>query len=127
MPALPFTSLTAAQQAQVAATYCDAAFGSDPARFQYELAADGTLTGQRSRGEVTRHSTHGKPGSPLHIITSGPLVLTDQNAQVFARLLLPGLLKDLTPAMAPVMGALSVEAPSQAATGWEQGGLIANG
>jgi hypothetical protein len=128
MPALPYSSLSSSQQAQVAVIFYDATFGSDPAGYLYELQADGQLSGQRCGLQLPeRKTTHARPGSPFVIHTSGPLVLSDQNAQVFARLLLPGLLKDQTPAMAPVVEALSVAAPSQATPSWEQGGLIANG
>ena len=122
MSALPFASLTPTQQAQVAATYHDAAFGKDPAGYQYELDHDGQLSGQRNRGELEKKSTHGKPRSPLFITISGPLVLNDKSAQVFARLLLPDLAKDQALTTAPKMDALLVDAPSQAAAGWEQGG-----
>lgn len=123
MTALSFASLNPQQQAQVAATYCDAAWGKDPAVYQYELDPADQLTGQRSQGELlAKKSTHAKPGSPLSITISGPLVLNDKNAQVFARLLLPGLLQDQALTTAPKMDTLLVEAPSLPPAGWEQGG-----
>jgi hypothetical protein len=117
--ALPFASLTPTQQAQAAQIFQDAIFGSDPAAYAYELHADGQLTGQRYRpgpdGRAIAHdrkATHGKPHSPWFISTSGQLVLSDQNAQVFARLILPGLLNIQDAPSVPEAVALPVEAPS---------------
>ena len=137
MSAVPFASLTPTQQAQAAATFQDALFGKDPAAYTYELQADGQLTGQRSLVVMSdAKKLHGKR-SPLNIFTSGQLVLSDQNAQVFARLILPGLLKsqseplpedveimhmDLASLPTAMGSALSVVAPSLPNPGWEQGG-----
>jgi hypothetical protein len=91
--AFPFASLTPTQQAQAARIFQDGIFGSDPAAYTYELEATGHLTGQRCKVAASEaKKLHGKR-SPLCMSTSGPLVLSAQNAQVFARLILPGLLK----------------------------------
>ena len=74
MPALPLSSLSPHQQAQAARIFQDAAFGSDPAAYAYELeAATGQLSGQRSQmGLVEKKVQQGKRSS-LSDATSGSL------------------------------------------------------
>jgi hypothetical protein len=123
MHASPFTSLTPTQQAQATRIFQDAFFGSDPNAYDYAIeTATGQLTGQRCRVDAyVKKIQHGKR-SPLYVSTSGQLVLSDQNAQVFASLLLPVLLKSQDAPPVPDMDALPVAAPSLRLSGWEQGG-----
>ena len=122
--AFPFASLTPTQQAQAARIFQDEIFGSDPAAYTYELEATGQLTGQRCRSVASQaKKLHGKR-SPLCMSSSGQVVLSAQNAQVFAQLILPGLLKFQDAPSIPELADLAVAAPSLTPNpGWEQGGV----
>ena len=123
MPALPFSSLSPQQQAQAARIFQDAAFGSDPAAYAYELeAATGQLSGQRCQVSPIGKKIQQGRRVPLSIATSGRLQLSTRAASVLARLILPDLLSVPT-AAGPCLGAdLPVTAPSLTHSGWELAG-----
>ena len=129
MPTLLFSSLSPHQQAQVGRIFQDAIFGTDPDAFAYELEEDGQLTGQRFRpgpdGRAIAHdrkATHSKPHSPMFIFASGKLVLSAQNAQVFVRLILPGLLNIHDEPSLSEATNLPVADPGRNLPGWDQAG-----
>jgi hypothetical protein len=60
--------------------------------------------------------------SPLNITTSGQPVLSDQDAQVLARMLLPSLVSDPELAHPHALADLPVAGPSRNLPGWDQAG-----
>jgi len=114
MPALPFASLSPAQQARVVRIFQDALFGSDPAAYSYELeAATGQLSGQRCQvNPIGKKIQQGKRAS-LSIATSGRLQFSARAASVLAGLILPDLLAAPGPSSssAPALAALPVAGP----------------
>jgi hypothetical protein len=60
--------------------------------------------------------------SPLIISTSGQPVLSDQAAQVLARILLPSFVSDPELAHPHALADLPVAGPSRSLPGWDQAG-----
>jgi hypothetical protein len=133
-----FAALSPQQQAQAAQIFQDEIFGSDPSAYDYAVeTATGPLTGQRCRVAMRQaKKLHGKR-SPIYISGVGQLVLDDKRAQVFAQLILPGLLNSQELTISPMpeyikadtaeagplgVSDLAVAAPSLRPSGWEPAG-----
>jgi hypothetical protein len=90
MTFLPFSFLSSPQLAQAAALFRDDVFGASSEDYLYEVdAASGLLTGRRSPVNMEQGPKKHIPKTPpLRITSAGPLVLSDQAARFFARLMI---------------------------------------